>query len=141
MATVWNLKQAIQVFKDKRGTNQFYEDCNIRTRKANQSEETAELEIRKMHKRIDVTLKEVAAAKEEVTTSREKNSSQQTATSSGRTQATGLTLSGANYHNASLFVPTTLKYQGVSLVALNYHIHKVEKWLRVAFNNKRIPQE
>ena len=89
-----------------------------------------------MHIRVDGAMKEVAAMKQ-------KNSSQQAATSSGSgpSQATGFPLSGANFHNASLFMPTTLKYQGVSLVALNYHIHKVEKWLRVAFNNKRIPQE
>ena len=76
MATVWNLKQAIQVFKDKRGTNRFYEDCDIRTGKAIHLDETAVLEIRKMHKRIDVTLKEVAASKEkEEAAAREKNSS------------------------------------------------------------------
>ena len=66
MATVCHLNQAIKVFQDKRYTSDFHEDCDIYSRNANHLLETGKLKIRKMHKRMDSTLKEVVEAKETI---------------------------------------------------------------------------
>ena len=44
-----------------------------------------------------------------------------------------------NFLNMQMFLPSTLKYSGVSLMTLDTHINKVEKWLNVAFEDKPVP--
>ena len=70
---------------------------------------------------------------EQVEAAKQRSSSQQPASTPGTSHSGGNTLSGGNFLNADIFLPPTLKYSGVSLVALKSHIHKVEKWLKVAF--------
>ena len=133
MGTIMNIKEAVQCFREKRGTKQYHEDCDFRFRRADQLEDKATEEIRNMHLKVDGVMEDVEVAKQ-------RNSSQQPASTPGTSHSGGNTFSGGNFLNANMFLPPTLKYSGVSLVALDSHNHKV-KWLRVALSNKPVPDE
>ena len=76
---------------------------------------------------------------EEVEAARQRNSSKQPVSTLRTSHSGGNTFSGGNFLNASMFLPPTLKYSGVSHVALDSNINKVEKWLKVAFEGKQVP--
>ena len=46
-----------------------------------------------------------------------------------------------NFINAAILEPPELKYSGVSLMALDKHIHKVQQWLNLAYENKPVPDK
>ena len=72
MGTVMNIKEAVECFREKRGTQQYHEDCDFCVKRADQLEDKATEEIRNMHLKVDGVMEEVEAAKQ-------RNSSQQPA--------------------------------------------------------------
>ena len=116
--TILNMKEAVTIFKEKRGTINYHMDEDFRVHKAEKAKGKIDNDLPRMH----IAIYDAFNTLEEAERKRAQQGSSEGQNSASNDKSAVNSFASGNFLNTKILHPNEHTYTGVPLIALNKHI-------------------